>query len=125
MRAQARCINHPEVITEWSTATVVTVPEEISRPILTGSLTATVGVPATFDVDAVNTAGHALEYEFAVSSEHPLVGFVPQPWTATLPLEYTFPEAGTRYVRVTARCIAHPDIVSRFSYPALTITVSP
>ncbi len=124
MRAQARCIDHPEVITDWSVATVVTVPEDISRPVLSGSLTATVGVPVTFDVDAFNTAGHALEYEFAISETHPLMGFVPEPWTATLPLEYTFPEAGTRYVRVTARCIAHPDIVSRFSYPSLTITVS-
>jgi hypothetical protein len=124
MVGQARCIDHPSVISEWSVATVVTVSEAVSRPIVTGSATATVGVPATFDVDATNTAGHAIEYELSVSEEHPLVGYVPQPWTTTLPLEYTFPSAGTRYIRVTARCVAHPGVVSVWSNPALTIIVS-
>jgi hypothetical protein len=125
MVGQSRCIDHPSVISDWSVATTVTVSEAVSRPIVTGSATATVGVPATFDVDAFSTAGHAIEYELSVSETHPLVGYVAQPWTTTLPLEYTFPSDGTRYIRVTARCIAHPEILSLWSNPALTIIVSP
>ena len=122
--AQARCIAHPTVITEWSAATVVTVSEDVTRPVLTGSLTATVGVPVTFDVDAHSTAGHAIEYQLAVSDSY-YYDYVNQPWTPTLPLEYTFPAAGTMYVKMWARCIAHPTVVSNVSNPPLTIVVSP
>jgi len=123
-RAEARCIAHPSVTTGWGTATTVNVSEAVTRPVLTGSLTAAVGVPATFDVDAHSTAGHAIEYQLAVSDDY-YYDYVNQPWTPTLPLEYTFPAAGTMYVKMWSRCIAHPEVVSYVSNPPLTIVVSP
>ncbi|RKZ14204.1 hypothetical protein DRQ50_09360 [bacterium] len=106
---QARCIEHPDIITEWSSTTSVPVSETITRPTITGDVTGTVGVPATWlAADAVSSDGHALEYAL-------LVGNTEYDWTSSPTQQHTFDAAGTYYVRIRARCAEHPDITSGYT----------
>ena len=123
VRAQVRCATHPEIITEWSPATTVVVKEVVTRPTITGDVTGTVGVPASYlAADAVSTSGHALEYHLEYGPN--IYGSDFTEWTTSTSLEVTFDEAGTYYVRTRARCAEHPDISSGFSLEYVTIVIT-
>ena len=123
VRAQVRCATHPEIITEWSPTSTVVVSEVIIRPTITGDVTGTVGVPASYlAADAESTSGHALEYR--LESGTTIYGTDYTDWTGTTALEVTFTEAGTYYVRARARCAEHPEITSGFSLEYVTIVIT-
>ena len=120
---QARCIEHPEVITEWSVPTVITVPEVVTQPTLTGDVTGTVGLPVTFQIaDAVSYSGHELEYAIGVSVSQYTTPEM-QPWTTSTTIEHTFMAPDTYYIYCYARCVIDQTESPR-SFPAFVITIT-
>lgn len=92
-------------------------------PVLSGSNTATVGVPSYFTVSGVSSSmGHELEYQLYDSYNEQVPG-TPQGWVAMEDLSMTWGAAGVRVLKVQARCAAHPDVESITSQP-FVVTIS-
>ncbi len=105
-RVRARCIEHPDIISEWSAPTIVTIIENITQPTINGPSVGIVGNPITFTTSgSTSSEGHDLEYRLLVGTSSGSLGD-PQPWTTMDNLIHTFPYARVWYVRVQARCIA-------------------
>jgi len=118
MSGQARCIEHPDVISDWSPTTTITVPEFITTPTLSGEVSGTVGVPVSFlSEGAVSSEGHAVEHSFLIFPTWTA-------FTASPALEYTFTKPGTYTVRTRARCAEHTDIVSATSAEILSVVIT-
>jgi hypothetical protein len=127
VRARVRCIEHPDLITDWTAPSIVHVAvlEHVSTPILSGPATGTgtVDVPVEFTVSgAESTMGHDLEYQMSYGGDYNLVTLNPQGWTTADNLSIAWDTASSSiFVIVTARCIEHPEIFARSSYIFLRI----
>lgn len=127
IRARARCIAHPDVVSDWSATRLVhiVVVEDISPPSLSGPATGTTGVPVTFTVaDAVSTFGHTLEYQLYWGYDYDQGSSNPQGWTTPDNLTITWDAPGNfLFVFVKARCVDHPDVeASGSAYHLITIS---
>jgi len=116
VRVHARCIEHPDVESDWSEILLVHIVdvETITRPNLSGPSSGTVGELLTFTVSgAESNFGHALEYQLWWG---PNYGYttIPLGWTTPDNLTFTFdqPYSGGATIQVQARCIEHPDVES-------------
>jgi len=104
-RVRARCIEHPDIMSEWSAVTIVNIVENITKPTLSGPSVGIVGNPITFTTSgSTSSEGHDLEYRLYASTSTGSPGD-PLPWTTIDNLIHTFPYARTWYVWVQARCI--------------------
>lgn len=126
VRTQARCIEHPDVVSDWSAVLLVHVVDfEVLQGLLslTGPATGTVGGPVAFTVSGLTSSqGHELEYQLYVSTGLFEPG-VAQGWTMADNLTYTWDSATTGYVKCEARCTLHPEVESDPSV-TLVITIS-
>ena len=115
-KIRARCIEHPDIISEWSVPTIVTIIENVTQSTLTGPANGSVGNPVTFTAGgSTSSEGHDLEYRLLVGTSQGSAG-TPQAWTTIDNLTHTFTYAAAWYVRVQARCIT--DLTeSIVSYP--------
>ena len=116
VRVYARCIEHPDVESDWSEILLVHVidVETITRPNLSGPGTGTVGELLTFTVSgAESNHGHALEYQLWWGPNNGYTT-IPLGWTTPDNLTFTFdqPYSGGATIQVQARCIEHPDVES-------------
>lgn len=127
VRVYARCIEHPDVESEWSEILLVHIVdlETISQPVLSGPSMGAVGELLTFTVSgAESSLGHALEYQLWWSA---ISGYtnIPLGWTTADNLTATFdqPYSGGVTIQVQARCIEHPDVESiKSAYKTVIIT---
>ena len=123
VKAQARCIQHPEIISDWSAATSVTitvyVAETVSAPNApTGPATGTEGQNLSYSCDgAVSNYGDTLQYRFDWSD-----GSMSN-WSVAASASRTWAIAGTYEVRAQARCKNHPTVLSDWS-SATSVTIS-
>ena len=119
IRARARCIQHPEAVSDWSWTAVVHVLDLETIPGISsvvGPATGTVGVPVSFSYPgAVSSFGHELEYQLYISYSESVPG-VAQGWATAANLTYTWDAPATNYVQIQARCALHPEVESVKSY---------
>jgi hypothetical protein len=102
VRAQARCLDHPNVMSGWSNSLTVTiVAESITAPTITGPASGQVDTPYNFTaVGALSNGGHPLIYVFEFGD-----GASDLFMTATA--SHAFERAGVFQVRAKARCLVH------------------
>ncbi len=126
VRSQVRCIEHPDIITEWSAPSIVHVVEweDITAPVLAGPSTGVVGVPVEFTVSGAESSfGHDLEYQLTWSTTWPPYGPNPQEWATADNLSITWDSAANfMYVYITARCIQDPEVTHIGNHVFLRIT---
>lgn len=121
--AQARCIAHPAIESEWSAAKTVVVTvygaETISVPNTpAGSLTGETGQSLNYTTGgSVSSDGHTVEYSFDWGN-----GTVTS-FSTLATRSYTWNTPGVYEVKVQARCNPHTHIVSAWS-DILTVTIS-
>ena len=124
--AQARCVEHPDILSEWGVVKTATFKELVSGlGQATGPTEGVVGVPVAFTATpATNNEGHPIEYRYMYRRFRETEIFYGD-WFPTPEGTLTFPDAGTKYVYVQARCIEHPDIMTTYSREYVTIVISP
>ncbi len=128
VRVHARCIEHPDVESDWSEILLVHIVdvETISMPVLSGPSMGSVGELLTFTVSgAESNFGHDLEYQLWWGPNNGYTT-IPLGWTTPDNLTFTFdqPYSGGATIQVQARCIEHPDVESVKSLNHIVI-VSP
>jgi len=123
VKAQARCVAHPAVVSDWSVATTVTisvfVAETVSVPVApTGSATNQVGQSSSYATSgAVSSYGDDLEYRFDWGDG----SF--STWSASTSASHSWAVEGPYDVRAQARCADHTTVESDWSTAtAVTIT---
>ncbi len=125
VRSQVRCIEHPDVISDWSVPSIVHVVEmeHISAPVLSGPSSGTVGIPVEFTVSGAESSfGHELEYQLTWSHTWPPYGPNYQEWTTADNLNITWDSpSGSIFVVVTARCVEDPELTQVGNYLFLQI----
>ena len=115
---QARCIEHPESVSEWSTPYSVEIlaTESVSTPILSteGERTYTVGtyLGGIRGMLSVSSMGHDVQYQFDVNGT--LSEWVDN-YLYTLPTDVPI----DYYIKAHARCAVHTDVVSDWSETTL------
>jgi hypothetical protein len=117
IKAQARCFEHNDKISEWSQGKDVVVTEggEAVTPPLqeTGTPEAQSGTAYTFCTSgAASTWGHALEYQFDFDADG---AHATTAWDAATCVDHTWTIAGPYIVKSRARCAEHKDVVSAWS----------
>ncbi len=122
IRAQARCVDHPAVVSEWSVTTTVTITvfalETISTPTTpTGVSTAEEGESNVFATSATSSQGHSLRYSYDFG-DGPASS-----WSLYSSMSHAWASVGTYEVKVQARCAEHTTIVSDWS-PVKTVTIT-
>jgi hypothetical protein len=113
VKAQARCYYNPEVESEWSVATVVSVLEEVNlQGAIHGRVNGGINISYEFRTDyaATTSEGHVVEYRFDFGD-----GTISD-WSLALSAEHAFTAVGTYNVVYQARCADHPAAVSNWSY---------
>jgi hypothetical protein len=116
VRARARCLLHPEMMSAWSPVLVVTV-EAISPPtLISGPLSGIPNTSYTYTASgSISSLGHPIEYQFdwgdGTTSE----------W-GTGPQNKTWIEGAVFSVKARGRCTLHPEIVSAWS-SGLEVTI--
>ncbi len=125
VRSQVRCIEHPDVISDWSAPSIIHVVEEehISPPVLSGPSTGTVNTPVEFTVSGAESSfGHDLEYQLSWSHTWPPYGPNYQEWTTADNLSITWDSpSNSIFVYVTARCIEDPEVIQAGNHLFLSI----
>ena len=126
VKAQARCIDHPTVVSGWSAATLVTitvyVAETVSAPAApTGSASNQVGQTSAYSSSgAVSSYSDDLHYRFDWGDG----SF--STWSVSTSASHSWAAEGTFDVRAQARCSSHTTVVSDWSpVTAVTITAAP
>ncbi len=123
VKAQARCIDHPAIISTWSDSIAVTisvfVAETVSTPAApTGAATIQVGQSSPYSTSgAVSNYGDDLEYRFDWG------GSQYSSWNTLTSRSHSWAAEGTYEVKVQARCDDHPTVESEWS-TATTITIT-
>lgn len=123
VKAQARCIDHPAVISDWSDAMTVTITtpevETVTAPSAPdGPTTGETNYSLDYLITgAESSKGHALEYRFDWG-DGPL-----SLWSPSTNGGHGWSSAGTYDVKVMARCVEHTDIESAWS-AATTVTIT-
>ena len=119
IRAQARCIEHPGAVSDWTTDTyahdivVNDGAETISTPAMlpAGEVEYKVGDNWVYGTSgATSNLGHPVQYQFEWGD-----GETSTWGSADLP--YAYSAVGTYEAKVRARCIEHPGIISEWSAP--------
>jgi hypothetical protein len=120
VRAQARCAIHTDVISDWSPVLSVTINpgpppqvETISTPFITaqGPITGKRNIPYTLAFQSgISNLGHPVQHQFdwkgdGVTDLSAWGGSATKAWSAS----------GTYTVRIRARCVQHPSVVSEWS----------
>ncbi len=123
VKAQARCIDHPTFVSEWSAATTVTisvyVAETVSAPVTpTGSATNQVGQTSAYSSSgAVSSYDDDLQYRFDWG-DGSFSG-----WSVSTSASHSWSAEGPFDVRAQARCADHVAVESGWS-PVLTVTIT-
>jgi hypothetical protein len=118
VRAQARCATHPDVVSDWSAASVIEISavEAVSPP------TINIGSEVTVDLDgwlfpianfAESNMGHLIELQWDLGT-----GTL-EPWGGSASPPLRFFDLGDFTIRVRARCREHTDVVSDWSNSVL------
>jgi hypothetical protein len=115
VKAQARCADHPTVVSEWNAPLVANFAELLTGigDRVSGPDAGNVGVPVEFTVGEVTSnEGHAVEYTYyyrrANTSDYIYGDYQP----ANI-LSITWDQAGTYYVSARVRCVEHPDVTTQ------------
>lgn len=120
--ARARCIEHPENVSEWMAAQPVEIMviETVSAPFLNpqGEVTRNVGahMGGIYAYGSESNMGHAVEeYQFDVNgtlTEWVLDQYLPSDAVPSdVPIDYS--------IKARARCVVHPDVISDWSATTL------
>jgi hypothetical protein len=123
VKAQARCVTHKSIVSGWSDSLEVSITvlgaETISTPdVPNGFTTGEEGESLNFaTTGAVSSDGHAVAYRWDWGDGTISI------WTSVATRSYTWNTAGTYEVKVQARCVTHPSIMSNWS-GALTVTIT-
>jgi len=123
VRAQARCIAHPAIVSDWSASTAVTisvfVAETVSAPAApTGSTTKAVGQSTAYTTSgAVSNYGDDLQYRFDWGDG----SF--STWSTATSVSHAWSAEGAYDVRAQARCREHPTVDSDWS-PVTAVTIT-
>ncbi len=116
VRGQARCVEHPTVISGWSAPTLwstAEILEAVSMPATpTGPITGIIGENMTFTTTgATSSEGHQLEYQWSYRGpENQYTDY-----TTSLTDTKVFSLAGDYYVYILVRCVDHPDAQNGWS----------
>ena len=122
--AQARCIEHPTVISAWSPATTVTITEfaleTVSTPdIPNGPTTGVTDQSLTYSGSgATSSLGHDVQYRYDWG-EGTISGWYNLGYSAS----HSWSEAGSYEVKTQARCYTHTTVESNWS-AAKTVTIT-
>ncbi len=126
IRAQARCIEHPEIVSPWSDPFSFEIldVEVVSVPVLTPDTEMTVVVNewGTIRADAEGNLGHGVEFMIDFGDDSTLfwtTGY----WTS-IETYHKWTEVGDYTLQVKARCYDHHEIESDWSIP-ITVHVIP
>ncbi|MCK4538369.1 MAG: hypothetical protein KAV42_06185, partial [Candidatus Krumholzibacteria bacterium] len=123
VKAQARCIDHPTVISDWSDSTTVTitvyVAETVSVPDApTGSATNQVGQSSVYTTSgAVSSYGDDLHYRFDWGDG----SF--SAWSVYTSESHSWATEGSYDVKAQARCAVHTTVESEWS-TATVVTIT-
>jgi hypothetical protein len=122
VRAQTRCLEHPDVISDWTEAInlVISATESISTPTIHGASEITFRLGTWGDLtptNAVSNMGHAVEYQFDWGN-----GTLSE-WRNGSATQVPTDVEGDFQVRLHARCLEHPDVVSDWSAVVLVHVV--
>ncbi len=119
--AQARCVEHPDIESNWSYALEVTVldDETVSTPDApVGPATSIIQEMQRYDfTGAASSWGHELEYR-TDWGDGTVTTWIINDWNV-----HTWANAGTYDILVQARCLDHPSVESAWS-AATTLVVS-
>lgn len=118
VRAQARCAQHIDIVSDWSTSTAVqAAPEQISPPVQpAGTLRLCAGSDGKYSSeDAVSNAGHPVEYQYDWGDGLSY-------WSGDIVQMHTWASPGAYDCRVRARCALDLSVISNWS-PALAVDV--
>lgn len=122
VRAHARCVEHPDVVSDWSNTRTITVLdlETVSPPdVPNGAESVETGTSVAFSTGgAVSSRAHTLEYRFDWGNGSMSA------WSTSASTSYTWNVASDYEVRAQARCATHPEIESDWS-DAATISIHP
>lgn len=124
IRAQARCVTHTNVVSNWSSGLTVNItplePETVSTPDTpSGPTTGTTGTPYSYTSGgAVSNLGHSVQYRFYWGD-----GFY-SPWSFSASASHSWSAPGTHIIRSQARCATHTSVVSGWS-TGLAVIVNP
>ena len=119
IRAQARCIEHPSAVSDWTTDSyahdivVNDGAETISTPVMlpAGEVEYMVGDYWVYGTSgATSSLGHPVQYQFEWGDGETSTWGSPD-------LPYAYSAVGTYEAKVRARCIEHPGIISEWSAP--------
>jgi hypothetical protein len=123
VKAQARCVAHPDILSAWSLPDTITVagPETVSTPnVPAGPATGLTTETIRFDVTgAASSYGHAVDIRFDWGNGI-ITAWTAADWGAT-----RWPTPGQYEVRVQARCHFSLDILSAWSAPAAVTIAAP
>lgn len=114
VKAQARCVTHPEIVSKWSSSKMVSInefDEEISRPnIPTGPAGGPVNQPLSYSASgAISNQGHIVEYRFDWGD-----GEISD-WSTATTRQHIWTETGIHILKTQGRCSIHNDIISEWS----------
>jgi hypothetical protein len=116
VRARARCVTHPTVLSVWSSTLTVKI-EMVSAPTLTGGPEGGIGLPNTtyqFTVGgASSNIGDPIEYRIDWGDF--MSGWLTPGGGGTVTTNKSWSSGGTFAVRAKARCATHNNIESDWS----------
>ena len=117
VRARARCVTHPEVISAWSICSTVVVAEEavVAPATPSGPASGSSGEVLSYSTGgAVSTCGHPLQYQFDWGDDNMSL------WGSETRTHAW--STGSYCVQARARCATHTNIVSDWS-PCFAVTI--
>ena len=121
VRARARCVNHQEIMSDWSAGLVVVV-EAVSAPsVLSGPTSGIPNTTYTYSTGgSVSTLGHSVQYFFDWG-DGSNTGWLPAGVTSASKAWPVGKESGYK-VKSRARCVTNPLAVSDWT-PELTVNI--
>ena len=96
--AQARCVDHPDIVSEWGVVLMATFKEHVvGLGEATGPTTGVVGEPIAFSTTGAEyNEGHALEYQFFYRRAN-TSDYTYGDWNPALEHAITWAASGTYY----------------------------
>lgn len=117
VRARARCVTHPNVVSAWSICSTVVVAEEaiVAPATPSGPASGSSGEVLSYSTGgAASTCGHPLQYQFDWGDDNT------SSWGS--PTRTHGWSAGSYCVQARARCATHTNFVSDWS-PCFAVTI--
>ncbi len=124
VKTQARCVDHPTIVSEWSAATIVTIGifviETVSTPNVPGGpISGEENQSLRFTTSgAVSSYSDNIQYRFDWGD-----GNISSWYNDGVSPSYSWSTAGTYVIKTQARCITHTTIESDWSADK-TVTIS-